>query len=169
METARTNRISWDDRFMLEALIASLRSPDPNTQVGAAIISSDKKIIASGYNGWPRGIGLNSLPWTKDSDNPLENKYPYVVHAEKNAIHNACTDIHGSTLYVTMYPCNECCKDVIQAGIKKVIYLENPYENTWQVQASKTMFDLLDIPNEQYQWKDKTLVAQNLSSLITRL
>jgi dCMP deaminase len=163
------NRLSWSDRFMLEAVISSYRSPDPNTKVGAAIITPDCKIIANGYNGFPKGIGNHTFSWDRENNDPLKTKYPYVVHAEKNAIHNANQKIHNCTLYVTMYPCNECAKDIILAGIKEVVYLTNKHENTWQVKASKEMFEVLDISVKQYTWNDPNYIKNMFNNIAESL
>ena len=165
MTEHRTKRISWPDEYMLQAIVASWRSPDPNTQVGAAIVDPERKtVIATGYNGWPRGISNCSLPWDREAEDRLDTKYPYVVHAEKNAIVNAVGSIEGFTLFSTMYPCNECSKDIIQAGITRVVYLDNPYEDVWFTQAAEKMFDILDIPTEQHEWFS-TVTTKYLDSL----
>jgi dCMP deaminase len=151
---------------MLQAIIASWRSPDPNTQVGAVIVDHNKCIVSTGYNGFPRGITACSFPWDRDKENPLENKYTYVVHAEKNAIVNAGYHITGCTLYVTMYPCNSCAKDVIQAGIRKIIFLENPYYDQWTTQAAAKMFEHLDIEVIQHEWQNPETVSLCLDNLL---
>lgn len=133
----RTDYISWDEYFMSVALLASMRSKDPNTQVGACIVGDDKRIISTGYNGFPRGCSDDEFPWDREGE---ETKYPYVVHAELNAILNAGgRSLAGSTLYVALFPCNECAKAIIQAGIKTVIYLSDKYDETPSVCASKRM------------------------------
>ena len=133
----RADRLSWDDHHMLMALVTAQRSPDPNTQVGACIVDKDNLILGTGYNAFPRGVPSNAFPWDRQTVSIVHSKYPYVVHAEKNAISNALGSVEGGTLYVTMYPCNECAKDIIQAGIKEIVYLTNPYEKQWQTQTSK--------------------------------
>jgi dCMP deaminase len=155
---------------MLTALLAAeTRSPDPNTQVGAVIVNNKNRHVASGYNSYPNGVNTKHFSWNRKADSPLDTKYPYVVHAEKNAIYNAVGSVEGCTLYVTLYPCNECAKDIIQAGIKEVVFLKNLYEDQWQTQAAKAMFDHLDIKVRQYRWNNKELVSQcllNLSKLM---
>lgn len=149
----REDRISWPDEYMLQAVIASWRSSDPSTQVGAAIVDPETKtVISTGYNGWPRGISNYLLPWDKDAKSRLDNKYAYVVHAEKNAIVNAGRPINGCHLFVTIAPCNECMKDIIQAGLRKIIYLEDPYKHMWPSQAARKMADLLDIGYTKHVW-----------------
>lgn len=158
--------MTWPDRHMLEAMLAGTsRSPDPSTQVGACIVNKRNRIIASGYNSYPNGIRTRAFPWDREADSPLDTKYPYVVHAEKNAIYNAEGSVEGATLYVTMYPCNECAKDVIQARIKKIVYLSNPYKDTWRCQAAQKMFEHLDMPIEQHQWQNRELTLSCLQKL----
>ena len=117
----KDNYISWDEYFMAIAEVVKLRSKDPNTKVGACIVK-DNKILSTGYNGFPRGCNDNKYPWDKGNENEVDNKYFYVVHAELNAILNSTQSVKDSTIYVTLYPCNECAKAIIQSGIKKVIY-----------------------------------------------
>lgn len=121
------------------ARLSSKRSKDPNTQVGACIINQDKRIIGIGYNGLPRGCDDATFPWGKIG-NFEDTKYPYVVHAEANAILNATTSLQNATIYVTLFPCHECSKLIIQSGIKKVIYANNKYEGTPGNIAAKKMF-----------------------------
>lgn len=118
------NNLSWDSYFMGVAKMAAKRSKDPSCKVGACICK-DNKIISTGYNGFPRGLSDKDYPWTKGSEDETKNKYFYVVHAELNAILNSNNNVSGSTLYVTKFPCNECCKAIIQSGIKKVIYTDS--------------------------------------------
>ena len=127
------------------AVLSALRSKDPNTKVGAVIVSPDNKVISIGYNGMPRQLDEDQLSWNKGEG--LDSKYLYVCHAEFNAILNTQVGgtLKGATLYVTLFPCNECTKAVIQTGIKEVVYLDNKYENTTGVQASKKMLDLAGI------------------------
>ena len=133
----RKDYISWDEYFMSVALLASMRSKDPNTQVGACIVGEDKRIISTGYNGFPRGCSDDEFPWNRDGE---ETKCPYVVHAELNAILNAGgRNLNGSKLYVALFPCNECAKAIIQAGTQAVVYLSDKYDGTPSVLASKRM------------------------------
>lgn len=165
---SREDRLNWDDHHMLIAMVTSQRSPDPNTQVGACIVDHGNKVQGVGYNGYPRGIGMNRFSWARKHKNPCCTKYPFVVHAEKNAIYNSNSDIAGSKVYVTMYPCNECAKDIIQAGLREVIYLTNPYKDEWFTEAAKQMLEQVDVYTRQHEWdKDKTLSClQKLSALI---
>ncbi len=133
----RQNFISWDEYFMGIAMLAAKRSKDPNTQVGACIVSQDNIIISTGYNGMPKGCSDDEFPWTREGE---ETKYPFVVHAELNAILNANgRDLRGSRLYVALFPCNECAKAIIQCGIREVIYLSDKYNNSMSNLASKRM------------------------------
>lgn len=137
----REDHISWDEYFMGVAVLSSLRSKDPNTQVGACIVNEDRKIVGVGYNGFPIGCSDDELPWERDGD-WLQTKYPYVCHAELNAILNSLSvSLKGCSLYVALFPCNECAKAIIQSGIKKVVYLSDKYKDADSTLASKRMFD----------------------------
>ena len=137
----RLDYISWDEYFMGVAMLAALRSKDPNTQVGACIVSQDNIIISTGYNGMPKGCSDDEFPWERTGEE-TETKYPYVVHAELNAILNANgRDLRGSKLYVALFPCNECAKAIIQAGVKEIYYLSDKYDGTPMNLASKRMMD----------------------------
>ena len=133
----RTDYITWDEYFMGIALLAARRSKDPNTQVGACIVSKDNIIISTGYNGMPKGCSDDEYPRDREGE---QTKYPYVVHAELNAILNANgRDLRGSRLYVALFPCNECAKAIIQSGVKEVIYLSDKYSDSLSTFASKRM------------------------------
>ncbi len=135
----RTGYISWDEYFMGIAMLAAKRSKDPSTQVGACIVSQDNIIISTGYNGMPAGCSDDEFPWGREGE---ETKYPYVVHAELNAILNANgRDLRGSKLYVALFPCNECAKAIIQSGVKEVYYLSDKYASTPTTLASKRMLN----------------------------
>ena len=137
----RTDYISWDEYFMSVAMLSAMRSKDPNTQVGACIVNQDRKIVGTGYNGFPIGCSDDELPWGREG-NPLQTKYPFVCHAELNAILNSISrDLRGCTLYVVMFPCNECAKAIIQSGIKEVIYRDNKYPDSDSVKASSMMLE----------------------------
>ena len=136
----RTDYISWDEYFMGIAMLAAKRSKDPNTQVGACIVSPDNIIISTGYNGMPKGCSDDEFPWARSAGSEDETKYPYVVHAELNAILNANgRDLRGSRIYVALFPCNECAKSIIQSGIKEVVYLSDKYADTMMNLVSKRM------------------------------
>ena len=135
----RADYISWDEYFMGIAMLAARRSKDPNTQVGACIVSQDNIIISTGYNGMPKGCSDDEFPWERSGEE-VETKYPYVVHAELNAILNANgRDLRGSRIYVALFPCNECAKAIIQSGVKEVLYLSDKYKDTMMNLASKRM------------------------------
>ncbi len=140
----RTDYISWDEYFMGVAELSGMRSKDPNTQVGCCIVSADNKILSMGYNGLPIGCSDDEFPWNReDGENDAYNtKYFYVAHSELNAILNyRGGSLEGSKLYVTMFPCNECAKAIIQAGIRTIIYAEDKYAETPAVRASKRMLN----------------------------
>jgi len=137
----RQDYINWDDYFMGVALLSAQRSKDPNTQVGACIVNQQKKIVGVGYNGFPTGCSDEDLPWNREGSF-LETKYPYICHAELNAILNSISrDLNGCTVYVALFPCNECAKAIIQAGIKEVVYLSDKYKDTDAEKASRIMFN----------------------------
>ena len=137
----RTDYINWDEYFMGIAMLAAKRSKDPNTQVGACIVSQDNIIISTGYNGMPKGCSDDEFPWDRDGQQDM-TKYPYVVHAELNAILNANgRDLRGSRIYVALFPCNECAKAIIQSGVAEVLYLSDKYKDTMLNMVSKKMLD----------------------------
>lgn len=145
-----SKHISWDEYFMSVAMLASRRSKDPSTQVGACIVNSQNKIVATGYNGMPNGIRDDMIPWNKEGPF-LESKYAYVVHAELNAILNCVlTDQTGCRVYVTLFPCNECAKAIIQSGIRHVIYLSDKHVNRESTKASKKLLSMAGVVCEQY-------------------
>jgi dCMP deaminase len=152
----RKDYITWDEYFMGIAKLAAERSKDPNTRVGACIVNDDHKIVSIGYNGMPTGIDDAEMPWAREGSY-LETKYPYVCHAELNAILNSNADLRGCTLYVALFPCNECAKAVIQAGIKKVVYADDKYAATDGVKASKMMFKKCGVKLLQYKPSGKTV------------
>jgi len=158
MNSKRKDYISWDQYFMSVALLSANRSKDPCTQVGACIVNQDKKIVGIGYNGFPSGISDDALPWGKSSENPLENKYLYVCHSELNAILNSTQNLKDCIVYVTLFPCNECTKLIIQSGIKKVIYASDKYSDTDSVKASKKMLELAKVEIKQYQFSNRQIV-----------
>ncbi len=154
----RTDYISWDEYFMGIALLSAQRSKDNSTQVGACIVNNDNKIISVGYNGMPVGCDDDDMPWERSADSSLDTKYPFVCHAELNAILNSSMpSLAGATLYVTLFPCNECAKAIIQCGIKRVVYLENKYADTDGVKASALLFEKCNIKVERYETTGRTL------------
>ena len=146
--------ISWDEYFMGLAHLSALRSKDPNTQVGCCIVDNDNKVVSIGYNGMPRGCKDEDMPWERVGDFK-KTKYAYVVHAELNAILNSPRSLKGCTLYVSLYPCNECAKAIIQAGIKKVIYESDKYCGTDGNVVSKRLFDETGVVYEQLPYEVK--------------
>jgi dCMP deaminase len=142
-------RLSWDECFMQIAHIIADRSQDPSTQAGSVIVTKNNVVVGMGYNGWPRGINAEALPWEREGDF-LDTKYAYVCHAEENAIYNANNSTKGCKLYTTLFPCNECSKTIIQNGITEVVYESNKYEDTPIVKASKKMLSLAKVKTRQY-------------------
>ncbi len=139
------------------AELAAMRSKDPNTQVGTCIVSEDHKILSMGYNGLPKGCDDDDFPWDREGDE-LATKYPYVVHSELNAILNFRGGrLDGSTLYVSLFPCNNCAKAIIQAGIKTVVYHSDKYADSEATIASKRMFDSAGVRYYQYQRTGRTI------------
>lgn len=150
MSEKRTDYISWDEYFMGVANLSSMRSKDPNTQVGACIVSSDNKILSMGYNGFPGGCSDEDFPWAREGET-LDTKYPFVTHGELNAILNyRGGSLEGTKLYVSLFPCNECAKAIIQAGIKCVVYDSDKYEGTTSNKAAKRMFQAAGVTYVPY-------------------
>ena len=153
---ARKDYLSWDEYFMAVAKLSAMRSKDPHTQVGACIVSNDNRILSIGYNGAPNGFNDEKFPWGREG-NPLETKYLYVVHAERNAILNyrgSRKDLENSKIYVDLFPCNECAKEIIQAGIKEVVYLSDNYADTDETIASKKLLDSCNVQYRKIDLKD---------------
>lgn len=144
-----TKYISWDEYFMGIAVLSSERSKDPSTKVGACIVSPQKKVLSLGYNGMPIGVDDNLIPWGREGAE-LETKYPYVCHAELNAILNSNHDLMGAKVYVTLFPCNECAKAIIQSGIKEVIYLSNKYKTSTSTIASQRLLEMAGVKLTPY-------------------
>lgn len=146
----RTDNISWDQYFMGIALLSAQRSKDPNTQVGACIVNKEHRIVGVGYNGFPSGCNDNILPWSREG-NFLETKYPFVVHAELNAILNSIQNLKGCIIYVALFPCNECAKAIIQSGISEIVYLCDKYAETDGVRASKLMLSQAQVKTRKLE------------------
>ncbi len=150
MSDKRLDYISWDEYFMGVAMLSGMRSKDPNTQVGACIVSPDHKILSMGYNGLPIGCSDDEFPWKREGE-PLDNKYFYTTHSELNAILNyRGGSLEGATIFVSLFPCNECAKAIIQAGIKTVVYDSDKYADTPSIHASKRMFDAAGVEYYHY-------------------
>ena len=153
----RQDYLSWDEYFMGIAMLSAQRSKDPSTQVGACIANHDHKILSMGYNGMPTGCSDDEMCWEREGDE-LQTKYPYVCHAELNAIlNNDGGSLKGTSIYVTLFPCNECAKAIIQCGIKEVVFMQDKYADTAGVIASKRMFDMAGVSYRQYISTKKTL------------
>lgn len=151
MSSKRTDVITWDEFFMRVAIAAQLRSKDPNTQVGACIASTNNRILSVGYNGTPSALDDDDFPWGTSED-PLEDKHNYVVHAEANAVLNyrgSLRDLEGATVYVTLFPCRECAKILAQVGIGQVVYLDNKYADTDDGRISRRILDSCGIAYRQ--------------------
>ncbi len=158
MSEKRSDYINWDEYFMGVALLAAQRSKDPSTQVGACIVDAQNRILSTGYNGFPQGCSDDEFPWNRDETNG-ETKYPFVVHAELNAILNSYGKaLVGSKLYVGLFPCNECAKAIIQSGIREVIYLSDKYNGTASFVASRKMLDAAGVKLTKMSTKRKSLV-----------
>ncbi len=154
----RKDYISWDEYFMAIAQLSALRSKDPNSQVGACIVDSDKKIVGTGYNGFPTGCSDDFFPWAREGET-LKTKYPYVCHAELNAILNSISrNLKGCTLYVVMFPCNECSKAIIQSGIKNIYYMLDKYPDSDSEKASKLLLDQAGVKYEQLNLNKKLIL-----------
>ena len=147
----RNDYISWDEYFMGVAMLSGMRSKDPNSQVGACIVSEDNKILSMGYNGFPKGCSDDEFPWAREGD-PLDTKYLYVTHSELNAILNyRGGSLEGASIYVTLFPCNECAKAIIQSGIREVVYDSDKYADTAGVMASKKMLRAAGVTLRRYE------------------
>lgn len=154
----RQDYISWDEYFMGVALLSAKRSKDPSTQVGACIVNDKNKIVGAGYNGLPMGCDDDDFPWEKQGEF-LETKYPYICHAELNAIlNNIGMDLRGCKIYTALFPCNECSKAIIQSGITEVIYLSDKYKGSDIFKASKIMLDKATVKYRKVESKIMQLV-----------
>ena len=152
MSAKRKDYLSWDEYFMGVAILSGMRSKDPNSQVGCCIVSQDNKILSMGYNGFPKGCSDDEFPWEREGDNPLETKYLYVAHSELNAILNySGGSLAGAKLYVSLFPCNECAKAIIQCGIKEVIYDSDKYADLPSTVASKRMMQVAGVVYRKYE------------------
>lgn len=155
----RSDYISWDEYFMGIAILSAQRSKDNSTQVGACIVNNEHKIVSVGYNGMPTGCSDDDMPWEREGDSSLDTKYPFVCHAELNAILNSnIGNLGGCTVYVTLFPCNECAKAIIQSGIKRVVYFSNKYADTESVKASYILFKKCGVAVDEYQPSGKDIV-----------
>jgi len=148
-----SDRLSWDDYFMCLALLSAKRSKDPQTQVGACIVTADKKIVGIGYNGFPHLGPVNNdecLPWGREGSG-VETKYPFVCHAEMNAVMNKNQqDVNQCSIYTTLFPCHECAKILIQSGIEEVVYLSDSKASQPSMQASRAMLSQVGVVLRQH-------------------
>lgn len=165
MSSKRKDYLNWDQYFMAIAKLSAMRSKDPSTQVGACIVSNTNRILSIGYNGAPNGYHDDEFPWEREGA-PLDTKYMYVVHAERNAVLNyrgSRKDLEGATIYVDLFPCNECAKEIIQCGIKEVVYLTDIFKSGQeQTVASRRMFDACGVTYRQLVIDDDQNIAINL-------
>lgn len=161
----RKDYLSWDEFFIGIAKLSAGRSKDPSTQVGACIVSKDNRILSIGYNGAPNGFDDDKFPWNREGECQNDTKYPYVCHAELNAILNYAgsrKDLIGSKIYVDLFPCNECAKVIIQAGISEVVYLSDKYCGTEGNVASKLLFDSCGVTYRQIDSKNQKVIRLSL-------
>ena len=153
--------ISWDEYFMGVCMLSGMRSKDPSTQVGACIVSQDHKILSMGYNGFPAGCSDEEFPWEREGDDPYHTKYAYVTHSELNAILNyRGGSLEGGRIYVSLFPCNECAKAIIQAGIRTIVYDSDKYADSPQTRASKRMLDAAGVEYYQYQRTGRKIILE---------
>jgi len=160
----RKDYLTWDEYFMSIAKLSSFRSKDPSTQVGACIVSENNRILSIGYNGAPNGFDDDKFPWGRDGDS-LDTKYPYVCHAELNAVVNfrgSKKDLENAKIYVDLFPCNECAKIIIQSGIKELIYLSDKYSNSENNIASKKLFDECKVKYKKIELKEERKIEIEL-------
>lgn len=162
MSEKRKDYISWDEYFMGVAKLSALRSKDPNTQVGACIVSPDNKILSMGYNGFPNGCSDDEYPWNRQGgEREIDNKYFYTTHSELNAILNyRGGSLDGCKMYVTLFPCNECAKAIIQCGIKEIVYADDKYAGTPSVDASKRMLASAGVKCTGYKAEDREIILK---------
>lgn len=155
----RDDYLEWPEYFMAVAFLSAQRSKDPSSQVGACIVNQENKIVGIGYNGMPNGCDDDLLPWSRSADDRLNTKYPYVCHAELNAIMNKnSADVKGCTMYVALFPCNECAKLIIQAGLKEVVYLSDKYHDTPEMVASRRLLGMAGVQYRQFKPKRSEIV-----------
>lgn len=146
----RKDYITWEEYFMGIAILSSMRSKDPSTQVGACIANAENKVVSIGYNGMPQGLEDDKMPWGHGEG--LDSKYLYVCHAEFNAILNSqISNLKGTKIYVTLFPCNECAKAIIQTGIKEIVYLNDKYADSLETKASKRMLDMANVKYRPFE------------------
>ena len=160
MSEKRKDYITWDEYFMGVAVLSSKRSKDPSTQVGACVASNDNKVVTMGYNGMPVGLSDDEMPWGRVGKDELDNKYLYVCHAEFNAILNSYAPVKGCKIYVTLFPCNECAKAIIQSGIKEVVYLNERIPEDLSTKASKRLLMMARIIVRKYEGRKLDILVK---------
>lgn len=160
MSEKRKDYITWDEYFMGVAVLSSKRSKDPSTQVGACVASNDNKVVTMGYNGMPVGLSDDEMPWGRAGKDELDNKYLYVCHAEFNAILNSYAPVKGCKIYVTLFPCNECAKAIIQSGIKEVVYLNERIPEDLSTKASKRLLMMAGIIVRKYEGRKLDILVK---------
>lgn len=157
-----SSNLNWDEYFMLQAMLASFKSKDPNTKVGCVFVDADNHQITMGYNGAIAGIDESQMPWGNNRDVPLEfQKYGYVIHSEANAISHKNASLEGSRGYVTLFPCNECAKLIASQKVREIVYLSDKYRDTPEIRISKKIFDLAGIHYRQLALSEKLLNELN--------
>lgn len=160
MSEKRKDYITWDEYFMGVAVLSSKRSKDPSTKVGACVASNDNKVVTMGYNGMPVGLSDDEMPWGRVGKDELDNKYLYVCHAEFNAILNSYAPVKGCKIYVTLFPCNECAKAIIQSGIKEVVYLNERIPEDLSTKASKRLLMMAGIIFRKYEGRKLDILVK---------
>lgn len=162
----RDDYLRWDEYYMAKAVLIAERSKDPNTQVGAAIADDKNKPVGEGYNGLPRGVDNNLISWDREGEF-LDTKYPFICHAERNAITNSVADddrMGKSRIYTSLFPCHECAKDIIQSGINEVVYLSDKYHDTNSAKAARKMFELAKVKTRQLMFKEPKIITIELKN-----
>jgi dCMP deaminase len=162
--------LSWDEYFMLQAMIAAFKSKDPATKVGSVFVDKNNHQITMGYNGFVAGIDESKVPWGKDKSAPLEfQKYGYVVHSEANAILHASRSLEGATAYVTLFPCNECAKLIASSKVKEVVFLSDKHHDTESNRIAKKIFDLSGVSFRSLEFRTEILgnLTEHLQNLLT--
>lgn len=146
----RAAAISWDECFMRMAHVIAERSKDPSTQAGAVIVNDQHIVLGMGYNGFPRGAAPDAFSWAREGDF-LDTKYPYVCHAEENAVYNSRGSVAGATLYCTLFPCHECAKAIIQTGVQTVVFESDKYHGEKEWEAARRLFAATGVTTRQYR------------------
>ncbi len=163
-----TSHLNWDEYFMLQAMMASYKSKDPNTKVGCVLVDRNNHQVSMGYNGAVAGIDESKIPWGNNRAVPLEfQKYGYVIHSEANAISHAKGELEGAKAYVTLFPCNECAKLMATHRVREIIYLSDKYKDTPEIRMSKHLFDLSGVSYRQLEITPELI--QNLKSYLLSL